>query len=569
MNLIRDLKNDITTNKNRVSWSLSIALVLIFFLHVGGILQVIFLNIFNIDVSNLYDLFMPNQVFEKIKFIDFIFNLSAVEFISMFSINYIIIYKFLKFQSGIKFYLNLSLAITMCFISMDSIILLYERNFQGYAYFANFFSNIIGGFFLATIITILLWILNKIINPNIENNLLYKNIFFITSCIILMLITYFIFINIFQSSSTKIKAEIKPNLSIGFINSDNKNHESNFGLNKDKKLYLKNLEYIGMNDLDINYKYDGNNELEIMFFDGCSEKNSKDFINLNTSKIRIPNEKSYNIQIKEGYTHFRNGFNDTISKVTFDEFKKLQQLQVANEKKDKFYISYFLADENTMKIVSDNNLDFYRFEIALLGKKGASNREILLKNINKKITIKPNKNININNPLVCKPSFIKNDEIFLDNPVATIIIKTSKKINFDKIGEESELSLSEITGWVNGSNLNTDELSAFVNNGKVDNITIEGHFKSLFIENEKIELNTINNLSLTNGSIDLSMYNGILKINADVDVAYFDKDRVSKTRWEKISIYVKGIIVFLGTGVVYLVRRFYTIVKNNEEILNL
>lgn len=567
MNVIRDLINDITTNKNRVSWSLSIAFVLIFFLHVGGILQVIFLNIFNIDVSNLYDLFMPNQVFEKIKFIDFIFNLSTIEFISMFSINYIIIYKFLKFQSGIKFYLNLSFGITMCFISMDSIMLLYERNFQEFTSFANFFSNIIGGFFLGIIITIFLWLSNKIINPRLKYSLLYKNSFFIISCIILMFMTYFIFINIFQSSSTKIKAEIKPNLSIGYINPDN--NENNFGLYADKKLYLKNLEYIGMNDLDISYKYDGNNELEIIFFDGCAEKNSKEFINLKTSKLKIPNDSSYDIKIKEGYTHFKNGFNDTISTVTFDKFTQLQQLQIANEKKDKFYISYFIADKNKIKILSDNSLDFYRFDIALLGKNGVSDREIFLKNINKKITIKPNKNININNALLCKPVSIKNDEIFLDNPVATIIIKTSKNIKFNEIGKESELSLSEITGWINGSNLNTDELASYVNDGKVKNITIEGTFKNLFIENEKVELNTINNLSLTNGSIDLTMNNGILKINADVDVAYFDKDRVSRTRWEKISIYVKGIIVFLGTGVIYLLRRFYTMVKNNEDILNL
>jgi len=381
---------------------------------------------------------------------------------------------------------------------------------------------------------------------------------------------YFIFINIFQSSSTKIRAEIKPNLAISYINPENKkNNENNFGLNEDKKLYLKNLEYIGMNDLDISYKFDGNNELEVIFFDGCAEKSTKDFINLKTSKFKIPNEKSYNIKIKEGYTHFKNGFNDTISKVTFEKFTNLQQLHVNNEKKDKFYVSYFVADENIMKIVSDNNLDFYRFDIALLGKNGVSNREVLIKNINKKITIKPNKNININNPLVCKPAYIKNDDIFLDNPVATIIIKTSKTINFNDIGKESEFSLAEISGWIKGSNLDTDDLSAYVNDGKVKNITIEGTFKSLFIENEKVELNTINNLSLTNGSIDLAMNNGILKINADVYVAYFDKDRVSRTRWEKISIYVKGIIIFLGTGIIYLLRRFYTIVKNNEDILSL
>ncbi|WP_216937213.1 MULTISPECIES: hypothetical protein [unclassified Acinetobacter] len=292
-------------------------------------------------------------------------------------------------------------------------------------------------------------------------------------------------------------------------------------------------------------------------------------INLKTFKVKIPNDNSYNIMIKEGYTHFKNGFNDTISTVTFDKFTQLQQLQVANEKKDKFYISYFLADENQMKILSDKNLDFYRFDIALLGKNGILDREILLKNINKKVTIKPSKKININDPLICKPASIKDDEIFLDSPVATMIIKTSKNIKFTEIGKESELSLSELTGWIKGSNLNTDELSAYIDDGKVKNLSIVGNFKSLFIENEKVELNTINNLSLTNGSIDLSMNNGILKINADVDVAYFDEDRVSKTRWEKISIYVKGIIVFLGTGVIYLLRRFYTIIKNNEDVLNL
>lgn len=168
MNIISDLINDITTNKNRVSWSLSIAFVLIFFLHIGGFLQVIFLNIFNIDVSNLYDLFMPNQVFEKIKFIDFIFSLSIIEFIPILSINYIIIYKLLKFQSGIRFYLNLSLSIAMCFISMDFIILLFGRNFQEFNSYSNFFSNIIGGFFLGIIITIFLWLSNKIINPRLK-----------------------------------------------------------------------------------------------------------------------------------------------------------------------------------------------------------------------------------------------------------------------------------------------------------------------------------------------------------------------------------------------------------------
>ncbi|MFW1735766.1 hypothetical protein ACG94V_07015 [Acinetobacter sp. ULE_I001] len=562
--------NDININKNRILWSLFIAFVLIFFLHIGGILQVIFLNIFNTDVSNLYDLFMPNQVFEKIKFIDFIFNLSIIEFITMFSINYIITYKFLKFQSGIRFYLNLSFVIAICFILMDLTILLHERNFKEFDYFANFLSNIIGGFFLALIMTIFLWISNKIINPSIKYSLLYKNLFFFTLCFISILIIYFIFTNVFQSSSTKIKAEIKTDLAINYINADSsENSENNFGLNKGKKIYLKNLEYIGMNDLDINYKYNGNNDLEIFFFDGCAGKKSKEFINLKTFKIKIPNNNSYNIMIKEGYTHFKNGFNDTISAVTFDKLTQKKQLQVANEKKDKFYISYFLADENEMKILSDKNLDFYRFDIALLGKNGISDREILLKNINKKVTIKPNKKININDPLICKPASIKDDEIFLDSPTATIIIKTSKNITFTEIGKESELSLSELTGWINGSNLNTDELSAYIDNGKVKNISLVGNFISLFIENEKVELNNINNLSLTNGSIDLSMNNGILKINADVDVAYFDGDRVSKTRWEKISIYVKGIIAFLGTGVIYLLRRFYTIIKNDEDVLNL
>ncbi|WP_216937007.1 MULTISPECIES: hypothetical protein [unclassified Acinetobacter] len=223
---------------------------------------------------------MPNQVFEKIKFIDFIFNISIIEFITIFSINYIIVYKLLKFQSGIRFYLNLSFGIAICFILMDLIILLYERNFEEIDYFSNFFSNIIGGFFLATIITIFLWLSNKIINPSIKYSLLYKNLFFFILCIISMLMVYFIFINIFQSSSTKIKAEIKPNFSINYTTAYNKkNNENNFGLNKDKKIYLKNLEYIGLNDLDINYKYDGNNDLEILFFDGCAEKESKEFIN--------------------------------------------------------------------------------------------------------------------------------------------------------------------------------------------------------------------------------------------------------------------------------------------------
>jgi len=569
MNLIRDLINDIDTNKNRISWSLSIAFVLIFFLHIGSYLQIIFLNLFNVDVSNLYDLFIPNKVIEKIKFIDFIFNLSIIEFILLFSISYLIIYKLLRFEAGIKFYLNLSLGIAICFMIMDFIILLYNRNYEEFMFFTNLFSNLIGGLFLAILMTIFLWVSNKIINPNIKYSTIYKNIFFLVLCFILLLMVYFIFINVFQSSSTKIKAEINPNFAINYNPPDNKNNENNFGLNKDKKLYLKNLEYIGMNDLDINYKYDGFNDLEIIFFDGCAEKNSKEFINLKTSRVKIPNNNTYNIKIKEGYTQFRDGFNDTISTVTFDKFTQLQQLEVIKGKKDKFYVSYFLQDKNRMKILSSKNLDFYRFDIAFLAKNGIVDREIFLKNINKKITIKPNKKININDPLICKPASIKDDKIFLDSPIATIIIKTSKNIKFTEIGKESELTLSELTGWIKGSNLNADELSAYIDDGKVKNFSLTGPFKSLFIENEKIELNTVNNLSLTNGSIDLSMNNGILKINADVDVAYFDEDRVSKTRWEKISIYVKGIIVFLGTGVIYLLRRFYTLIKNNENILNL
>lgn len=573
MNVIWDLIDRIKLNKNRILWSMSIALILIFFLSVGSICQLIFLNIFNTDVSNLYDLLFPNQVTEKISFFEFILNITVTEFILFFLINYLIVYIFLNNNSAKKFFLNLSFAISLCLMVADFII---SIRFGEKPYIIeNVASNILGGFFLSFILTILIYFSNKIIDPNISLKTLYKNLIFLLLCFSFLYILYFIFVNIFQSSSTKIKAEIIPNFGINYIISDDnesngkENENKNFGVATKKELRLKSIEYIGMEKLNFSYKYDGRSEIDLMFYDGCADTSTEDLISMKTAKLKLPNSKKLNFYINPGYTVFKAGVKSSRQNAFFDGNVHEAELQVGSFKKDLFNVEYFIKKDPKMRLVSESDLDYYRFDLVFLDVNGLADRELLVKSLNKKIKFKPIGSMDMNKKLKCRAITTISESMNYETPVVSIIIKIKKDMKISDYGKNSDLSFDGVKGWIKGYDLNSSEISEFVSDGSIDSLSLVGHFKSLYIDNEKIEVNTINNLSLMNGEINSTLYNGNLKINADVDIAYFDGDRVSKSRWEKISVYIKGILVLFLPAFYYLARKFLGIIRNDEEILEM
>lgn len=547
----------------KILWSLFIALILFLFFQIGGHFQIIFLNIIIGDANNLHDLLnsQPTQTYQILDFSEFLFIFNWAESLFYFFIIFIPTYIALKDSKIKKLILNLIIAI---FISYTLIDICYNiTNKNEISIIKTIFSNLLGGILISCITATFVY-LSTIINTRTLKTTTQISIFIFLN-ILLFFIFYLILINVFKSSTTKIKAELNPNFSLDYAISKNsiESKISPFGIQNNKELKLNNFEYFGYSDIKISYKYDNESNFKVSLYEGCLTSKTEDLIKIKNKNFDIDG-KNILIHLDKGGTFFK-GYKQ--NNILFNDYITVSNLHLSKISNDTFKASYFLSQNSDISVLSNNNKDYYRFDLILLNDLGGTKRKIDIKNLQKKISFTIDKKLNPDLFPICTPIKNLKENNVLNNISITLLIETSKSKYIDDLFKKSELSISKMNGWFYGNDLTNSNLSEYINNGTLDFLSIEGSFKSLYVNNEKVEVNTKNHLYLTNGKIQASLHDGYLSINADIKNGYFDNDRISKTRWEQTSVYIKFLLGSFGAVLILIFRKFLIILKENPEIL--
>lgn len=563
MIFLRSFFTYVSNNKNKILWSVSISFILIIFINIGSVIQTIFTNLITGNSDNLYDLLSSNGIIENINFINFIYNgsifLTTIEFL----IFYIFIYFSIHFKKSRKIYLSLSISIFLSFSSIDFLHSIYFN--QIFNLGENLISNLTGGFFISLLLITAFHYINKCVRQNNTQHIISKNILFIIIFILFFFILFIIFKIIFTSSTTTIKATIDPDFSLDYSSKEKK-----FGLFSDEEKNINNIKYEGVVDkLNFNYRYTGKNDFSFLFFDGCIDKKTEDLIKNSKNQLQYNNINTLDLNFNNGLTEFSTYSKDKLQKIKFKNKVNIVNLNLSKNKDNSYKISFFTKNDPGLKIYSNNDVEYYRFDLPLLGSKKIIDRFVKIKQLHKNLIFTTNSNKEIPNKLECLPINLNNrDKISINSPVVTIILKIKKNITYNNFNQPSQADISNLTGWFYQYNLNKSELSNYIPDGTLDYFSINGKFDSLFMDNQKIDLQKKNWLYLQKGIINARFEDEYLIINAKTPIAFLDNSRASKSIWEKNTALITAIVaaIIQISAFIYLIKVLIKIFKDNEEL---
>ncbi|WP_148225275.1 hypothetical protein [Methylovorus sp. MP688] len=213
----------------------------------------------------------------------------------------------------------------------------------------------------------------------------------------------------------------------------------------------------------------------------------------------------------------------------------------------------------------------YRFDVVLADQKSAVSRKISISADDKvdTYTFNVSDTLEIDKALECKTLTSSTQLIHPQSPFLTALVRISyPKIKILKdINEFPQTNIHGLSGWFEVNDIPKDEFNNYVGNGDLNMLSIVGEFDELYIDSVKQEKRKSNWLYMKDGVLSGKNDKGSFDFEGKSDTALLDGERVTKTRWERISSAMMWLIILIPTFLTMLLNSLRKCWMNDEQLI--
>ena len=245
---------------------------------------------------------------------------------------------------------------------------------------------------------------------------------------------------------------------------------------------------------------------------------------------------------------------------------KLSRISVSNEegnmywiekddKSKKITLSRFVDTKSNIKYWNSGNkfqvyLGAYLFDRDKVGNLVKHPRRFMV-NVNgvkQNFSFTPMPSFDLNGVLKCQGITAKasdsNSHRLSDVIGLSLIIEPLNMSNTFYSNDSSVLLVSGVSGWVSARDLTSQSASNLSDKGSVDAVSFNGHVKSLYVNDSKVETSPFDSFTIWDGKLVGSVEGtGELHFKGTANSFLRGQKRFNQTRWERLDASIKLLIV--------------------------
>jgi hypothetical protein len=184
-------------------------------------------------------------------------------------------------------------------------------------------------------------------------------------------------------------------------------------------------------------------------------------------------------------------------------------------------------------------------------------------------TIVPDDAMPVNRGMTCKLLTSRNGSLVSASPLITVLLAISYPPveRFSDFAQTNQTTIKGLNGWLSAKNVGSDDIARYVNAGALRMLSAQGKFDEIFVDEDRQESRHKSWLFLQDGKISGSVEGSSLRIDGVTNVVALDGHRVTKTRWERIALAVKSLIVSIPAALIWLIGVFWQAWKRDEIVV--
>lgn len=382
-------------------------------------------------------------------------------------------------------------------------------------------------------------------------------------------------------SPSHINITIKPPLDLFYSTNNNNSSNENRGFDIPiVKSRINKLDWkLFSTDMSIDYLIDSSvsTALEVRVLNGCGINPTiseiEEYLALKPA-ITIPNISNTLLEFDDGQVDMRllsNGFvNESISL----DNSSIKQASITLEEDDKYRISRFIANDETISHNSWEGTTTYIFFLSGFSQdkeKPMRTARIASNELNAKFNFSF-VNINLEKPIdsMCTNLPIsKNGNYEIETPIgglALTFISDNNQTPFTFRQGKHNSSIEGISGWVFKEHVDEKQLERTIDNGLLSFIAGSAKITSLNVDGEPYRVHDRHSIAIKKGEIVASHTdNGTIRLVGSAGVFFLDNKRVNQSRWEKLGTeYQLAILTIIFATIAFCVKQFVKHTQNNQ-----
>lgn len=568
--------NKIKIQKNRLILTVSVGVLLSFVLSFGSYTQQLFMNGLFSDSFSLYDTLTPPDCFglnsKEFFFLDWIKSLFSA---SLFVLSTICCY--IAFQHRNTRLLIIVLSVGVFFsLSIDDTYWYFSKIPGQPPLLESYICNALGAPIVALCICVILLITRKTSEllsiPYQFSNLIFP----LLLGTFIFLILFALIKNMFSNTQSTISAFISPPFYGSYSTSQINEKDEKFGVFTNQNIETEKPTWIGQ---FVNMRLDTEHptksaKVSLFLFEGCFKKSTNELLKTLEKPNLLENMVSkISVSVDDGYGGFSvYSRNQDNGYVKASEKKETFFKTELSDHKNKLNLSVFLDKEGSIVHKNWREEAIYRLDLELADAVKIVPRKLSITTDNKvnNYTFTSNELLSIDKANTCKPISNTSGLPHSQSPFLTALFRITypKVITIQDFNESPSTSIKGLNGWLKVKDINPTTLNNYVDSGELDSISIVGDFDELYIDNEKLEARKSRWLYLHNG-ISGEIKAGAFHFNGKTEYALLDRQRISKTRWERISTGIKWLLTLIPGAISFLLVLFWKCWINDEELVKL
>ena len=569
--------NKIKLDTNRLILASLLGAILSLILGFGGYAQTLFVNGLFSESASLYDTLTPSGcvclLSKPLLFFDWLKSLFSVPLLILSIIN---CYLALRFHSTRRLLIWLSIGIFFTLMANDTYMYFFHPESQA-SLRESYLCNALGAPVIAVCICMILYLTRKATELFLISFQLANIVFPLIFGIFIFIILFIVIKGVFFPTKSSISAFISPPFYGDYITTPVSVIKEKFGIFTNQRIEIENFTWEGkFSNMGIEIEHPTKTaEVSLFLFEGCYRKSTKELLNSlgkanlsqnNVSKIGMSVDDGpgvFSIYSRDHHNGYWGVYDDKLTNFRIDSSKNISKLD----------LTLFSDGESNIIHKDWKGEVIYRVDTYLFDDRKTIPRKLSIttdgKVANHVFNVRDS--LSLDKVAICKPIKSSQDPPYLASPFLTSLlritypqVKTIKDIN-----ESPNTSVHGLIGPLEVKEITLENLSSYVSSGELNMLSIVGNFDELFIDGKKQDKRKSNWLYMQDGVITGKTEKGSFHFDGKTENAMLDGERVSKTRWERISTSVKWFILVILGYLGVLLRSFLTCWLNDEKLVNL
>lgn len=393
---------------------------------------------------------------------------------------------------------------------------------------------------------------------------------------LLFLILFVLVKNFFWVTSSEVSALVSPPINGNYSLTDiDAPKGERFGLFLNEKIPPDKLSWIGMaTQMGIGVANSGRLAVvKAYLYEGCPGESTADMLKARPEPFFQADQVAvigfgvddgmidFSIHSESGSEGHWKASEETVSMFSINAAEEAENLD----------LTLFISEGVRVEHLGWSGEAVYRGDLFAFDDAGLRNRTVAIvaDEVSEALTISPDPNMRVQDEMVCKPIASGPRKTLASSPLVTVLVSVAypPAEKFSELGDTNMATVRGINGWLSAKGVGAGEISDYVSAGVMQMLSVQGRFEEIYIDGEKLEPRRQSWLYLQEGKISGSIEESSLRINGVTDIAMLDGSRATKTRWERIGLAVKSLIVSVPAMFLWFFGIFWAAWKRNDHLV--